>query len=402
MQTSETFMNIVACPRSQPGHFTQSQTLRHNRQSRNTPEPCPSPPADEAPPWSRERHTGYLGPAEIYPPEIGDGTVLTRVTGLVANGWDGYGSRVADPADRRQTWFGRASAGGGGWLLDMDALGPEADRLGKLRRSGGYGVTHTLSLSRADSLPFTAEDATEALQAVRCALSLIVGRRADVALPVGWKDDQPVWARWTAGLVDSFGEPGTWLDASIGGTQAGEVVGRFLESWPDSLSSDTLRYATSYYVQALVLGIELGTAAAVSGLLLLAYSWLVEDKQLYSRTAWEKRMEAESQIRALLQLNDCRIDPAVPSAFANLAAVAERLQAAAQPGEAARDGLGCVIKMRNDVIHPTRAKRTKWSFYQWAEASSLAVHFLELASGFRLITPLLDRLDTKSAFELEE
>ena len=54
----------------------------------------PSPPTEEAPAWSGERHTGYLGPAEIYPPEIGDGTVLTRVTGLIANGWDGTGSRA--------------------------------------------------------------------------------------------------------------------------------------------------------------------------------------------------------------------------------------------------------------------------------------------------------------------
>jgi len=127
------------------------------------------------------------------------------------------------------------------------------------------------------------------------------------------------------------------------------------------------------------LGVELGTAAAVSGLLLVAFSWLVEDKRLYSRTAWEKKMEAESQIRALLQLDECRIDPAVPVAFSNLAEVAQRLAADAQPGAGPRDGLGCVIKMRNDVIHPTRTKRTKWSAYQWAEAHGLAVHFLELA-----------------------
>ena len=62
----------------------------------------PSPPTEEAPPWSRERHTGYFGPAEIYPPEIGDCTALTKVTGLIANGWDGHGSRIADPADPRQ------------------------------------------------------------------------------------------------------------------------------------------------------------------------------------------------------------------------------------------------------------------------------------------------------------
>jgi hypothetical protein len=116
-----------------------------------------------------------------------------------------------------------------------------------LQRSGGDGVTHTLSLSRPDGSPFSAMDAMQALEAVRCALSLILGRRADVVLPVGWKDEQPVWARWTAGLLDSFAEPGTWLDASIGGAQVSEVVGRFLESWPDSFRSDTLRYATSYY-----------------------------------------------------------------------------------------------------------------------------------------------------------
>jgi len=111
------------------------------------------------------------------------------------------------------------------------------------------------------------------------------------------------------------------------------------------LRSETLRYATSYYVQAQALGAELGTAAAISGLLLLGYSWLVEDRHLYSRTAWEKKMEAESQIRALLEFPECRINTAVPGAFAHLAAVAQKLDASRKPGEACRDGLGCVIKM---------------------------------------------------------
>ena len=143
---------------------------------------------------------------------------------------------------------------------------------------------------------------------------------------------------------------------------------------------NTLRYATSYYMQAQALGVELGTAAAVSGLLLLGSSWLVEDRHAYSRSAWGSlRPEAKSQVQALLQFSDCRINTAVPGAFANLAAVADQLNAARQPDEAPLDGLGCIIKMRNDVMHPTRTKRMKWSPYQWSEAHSLAVHFLELA-----------------------
>jgi hypothetical protein len=348
----------------------------HQRLQVRLPDPADilQPPTEEAQPWSREPGTAYLGQAEIYPPQIGDGAKLTKVTSLVANGWDGLGTMVADPADRRHTWFGRATARGSGWLLDIDGLDPNREDLARLRRSGGFGATHTLSLKRADSSSFTDEDAIQALDAIRCALSLIVGRRADVVLPVGWDDGKPVWVWWTAGRVDSFREPGGWLDGSIGGFQAGEVIGRFLRRWPDGLSRDTLRYATSYYVQALALGVELGTAAAVSGLLLLAYSWLVEERQLYSKSAWGK-LRSESQIRALLNMSDCRINPAVPAAFAHLESVASQL-AAEGP---APDGLGCVIRLRNDVIHPTRSKRTTWSAYQWAEGRSLAVHFLELA-----------------------
>ena len=200
--------------------------------------------------WSREPGTAYLGPAEVYPPEIGDGSALVKVTGFIPNGWDGHGTRVADPADRRGTSFGRATARGG-WVLDMDALDPGGDLPGKLRREGGYGITHphAVSLSRADSSSFTADDATQALHAVRSALSLILGRPTDVVLPVGWSHDQAAWARWTAGQVDTFREPGTWLDASIAADQVSEVIGRFLDCWPDSLRSDTLRHAMSYYIQ---------------------------------------------------------------------------------------------------------------------------------------------------------
>jgi hypothetical protein len=343
-------------------------------------ESVPTPPTEEAPTWSRERHTAFIGPAEIYPPEIGDGTTLTRVTGLLVNGWDGYGSAIADPTDRRQTWFGRSSSRGGDWLVNMDALNPGSDQQGKLRGNGGYGVTHTVSISRADSSSFTADDLKGALQAMRCALSLILGRRADVVLPVGWNDGEPVWAWWTAGVVDSFRERGSWLDASIAADQSSEVVGRILDNWPDGLHSDTLRYATSYYVQALRLGAELGVAAAVSGLLLIGASWLVEDEQIYSQSAWGRlNPQAEKQIRSLLQFSACRINTAVPEAFVNLADVTHQLNATRKSDEDLKDGLSSIIKMRNDVVHPTRHKRSKCSAYQWTEAHSLTVHFLELA-----------------------
>ena len=145
---------------------------------------------------------------------------------------------------------------------------------------------------------------------MRCALALALGRRTDVVLPVGWRADEPVWARWTAGRVDPYRDDrGSWLDSSITAAQVGQVVGQFLDNWTDLLRRDTLRYAVSYYVQALALDPERGTAAAISGLLLLGRSWLVEDRRVYTSGEWGQMRdagggEAETQIRALLQFRN--------------------------------------------------------------------------------------------------
>jgi hypothetical protein len=140
-------------------------------------------------PWSREPGTAYLGPTEVDPPEIGDGSARAKATGFIANGWDGHGSRVADPADRRRTWFGRATARGGGWVLDMDALDPGGDLPGKLRREGGT-VSPMPSASTAPTPPRLPPTTRRRHSAVRSALSLILGRRADV-VPAGRLEPRP-------------------------------------------------------------------------------------------------------------------------------------------------------------------------------------------------------------------
>jgi hypothetical protein len=111
--------------------------------------------------------------------------------------------------------------------------------------------------------------------------------------------------------IDAYRDYGTWLDASIAAAQVAEKADS-LTHGPDPLHKDTLRHATSYYAQALALDHELGTAAAVRGLLLLGYSWLMEDKKLYSSTAWKEK-NTESQVRR--RLDERRINTAIPFAF---------------------------------------------------------------------------------------
>jgi hypothetical protein len=84
--------------------------------------------------------------------------------------------------------------------------------------------------------------------------------------------------------------------------------------------------------------------------------WLVDELGLHTKTAWHdpKQFNTEAQIRALL--DHCKLDSAVPPAFTELAQV--RAILLADSGKT-RDGLGCLIAMRNHVVHPTRNRRLK-------------------------------------------
>jgi hypothetical protein len=337
----------------------------------------PPVPSDGVAEWSSQPQTAFLDYTQVYPTDIGDGQNLSRLTALIPNGWPTYpsGFLLCDPADRRRYWNGRAIATARGWRVFIDDLHRDENFWEDLEGQRGYGVTHVLSLSREDGMPFAATDAAAPLLAARLAFSLALGRRADVALPVGWKKDTPVWVRWTAGQVDPYRTSTTWLDKTVVADQISELVGRFIEASRDELRRDTLLYSISYYHQSLSLQEELAVAAAVSGLLLLANSWLVEDLKAFSNGAWNA-FNTEKQIRYLLE--HCSISCAIPEDFDDLESVASQL-AESSPNEARRDGLGCSISLRNNVVHPTRDKRQRWTPYQWAEARMLCTHFLELA-----------------------
>lgn len=317
----------------------------------------------------------------IYPPEIGDGTELTKVSGLLINGFQGHdGMQLAAPSDRRWLHRGRTCARGAGWVVTLDDLSTTNPGLWDvLESSGGYAATHIVSLVRENSATFTAEQATDALEAVTCALNLAIGRRIDIAVPVGWQDDEPVWTKWTAGQAEAFGPTHTWLDPMITSRQIGETIGRVLDCWSDSLRRETLFYASSYYLQALSQYAETGTSNAVSGLLLLASSWLVEEKEVCTRTAWDKKKTAQGQIRMLLDMPECRINAAVPCGFNYLAEVAQKIYESRERKGACPDGLDCIIRMRNDVVHPTHKRRGGWTYQEWIEAHNLVAHFLELS-----------------------
>lgn len=307
--------------------------------------------------------------------QLGDPATLEQVTFLVPNGWTGHdGAGICDPDDPAQYWRGRAEAAGDGWTVTLDRYAAmDTAAWGELRSSGGRRFTHVGRLARTDGSVFTGDEAFDALDRVRMGLNLALGRRVTCALPVGWRDGRPVWCRWRSGRVDGYRDASQWLDDTASYRQVSEVVSRVLDYTAMPVDKESFRYALSYYLTANVdVDVELSASIPVSGLQLLAFLRCVTHGP-FSRNQW-KQKDTEEEIRTLV--SQIGIQTAVPVHFSHLASAQARL---ASVGAPARDALGTVVKMRNVATHPTRDQPGTFSVYEWAEAGSLARHWLCLS-----------------------
>ena len=307
--------------------------------------------------------------------QLGDGQDLDRVTFLIPNGWQAFdGSAVCDPHDLARQWHGRLTATGGGWAVTIDPTG-EMDPAAwhELKDRASYSFTHVGCLTRSDRSPFTGEEALHALDRVRVALNVALGRRTTCSLPVGWRDDAPVWAGWRSAPVDPFQPIRHWLDDTIATRQITNIVERVLDFTADLAAWEALRPAAAYYVAAnMDVDVEMPVAIPVSGLQLLAYYRFVTDRGAYSRSKW-KALGTEAQLRLLL--DDINLDLSVQSQFMHLAAVQQRLA----QHRARWDALGVVVKMRNLVTHPKKDEPALFSAREWAEAGMHARFWLCMA-----------------------
>jgi len=342
------------------------------------PPPLPGPPSGPLEPLVREPRSERKA-KRLNNQQIGNPDSLDRVTFLIPNGWTVWGgSNVCDPEEPEVYWRGRIQVQAGDWLVTLDRR-READQqfIDRLSNTGASAVTHVGEVKRVDGARFHVDEITGVLSGLRAALSLALGRAVDVLLPVGWQKNAATWALWGSPRIDSVRDCGVFLDKHKGHAQLAELIERMITYGTTDDRLDVMRYATSYYITATYdTDVELRVALPVSGLQLLSYNRFVEEKKTHSKSQWKALPTTEDEIRLLL--DDCEIPTALPQVFTELQAVST---AAGPPKKGAplRDALGCVMLMRNKIIHPTKGTPSKWDPYQWWEAGAYATQVLLLA-----------------------
>jgi hypothetical protein len=323
----------------------------------------PAAPAGISPDYSEYFMTldGWLNNTEIQDPTVG---IMSSATFFVAN--LPIVVRADFISEGNHHWAGRVVLNGGGWTVTLDAIEGCNERQTSLQRESGYAITHAGRLARADGSTFTADEARDALGAIRYTLSFATGRWVSPVLPVGYSaQGDPIWASWEHPSVDAWRAVNTVADPMTP-AHLPDFFAKIADAWCDPFRREVVTRSIHYFIQANQPSpVELAVSTAQAGLELLAWTTLVADGP--RTNSQYKGGQAHGNLRDSLRARS--INTSIPAELPGLQNAANSQNCA--------DGPEILTRMRNGVIHPTRDK-PKFASAEWVDAWRLAEHYLML------------------------
>jgi hypothetical protein len=236
-----------------------------------------------------------------------------------------------------------------------------------LAEKGTFAVNAVGVFERIDGRAFTWHEAAPHLEALRVFLSFACGRWTGPMVPAGvGPNGERVWFRWSVPLIDDGFAVFTWFDIHHG-TALTDIAPEFMAKWHDPLWNKAFSYAIYWFVRAnlAVAGSDGSLILSQAALEMLSWTYLVRSSGI-SRTQF-KALHTEGAIRELLKA--LGIPSGVPASLSSL-------QAFATSGVSTgpTDGVGAVVAVRNNLVHPEKTPGA----LPVTEAWMLAQRFVEL------------------------
>ncbi len=289
----------------------------------------------------------------------------------VVNFRDYHGAGIRDESTMC-AWDGRAVVQAGDWQLTLDKNQDGKPFFDDLKALGGYAITHVGKLERVDGGVFSVDHVDEMREALFRYLSFCRGGWVAPILLVGFDaSDKRVFEQWRLTKVERWRNVASWFnDSSVDGLVAG--FPGFLERWRDETWNEPLLLALHWYGEANMSagGVEGAVILAQAAFEVLAWTLLVEDKQVLSEDGFQK-LPAMDKLRLLI--SDCGIPLGIPSSLSLLTAIAK--------AENWKDGPQALTELRNALVHSNPKKRKKVLGADIGvrhEASDLSLWYLDL------------------------
>jgi len=258
------------------------------------------------------------------------------------------------------------------WQIKITAVRNLRSLFKSLKSEGGYVITHVGEIERLNKRNFSKDECEEILLILHYFLSFAAGYFTGPILPIGFNENnEQIWEEWHTGLKTRYDSEGlSWFDI-MHGEILEEVFPGFLNQWQNKIWNEPVKTAIYWYLRSNMMegGSDGAIILAQSALELLAYTYCVEDKKIWSYKVFDKKI-ASKQIREILSSLDIPID--IPASLINLFALEKKFNFN-------WNGPQAFTEIRNLIVHPgQKCKRLVGHDLPLVEVWKLGLWYIEL------------------------
>ena len=245
------------------------------------------------------------------------------------------------------------------WVVDIEAAPNLSEVKKKLDATGGYGITHTGTVTRADGSEFSVSEVEQLLHGLNLFLSLARGAYCGLTLVKGKsRDGQVAWERWGTNKVTGWFSPPSWFDRHHGHVLAKVFPGFWClyQQHQQDLRTIITLYLDSNLGSSHGVGQDAGLILTQAALERMAHKEDGKPGKSIAKTLRKGGISKEA-----LSIS--------PDACPELARLAEK--------HGWKHGPHALVAIRNNVVHP-RQDYGKISARAYYEAWNLGQWYLEL------------------------
>jgi len=253
------------------------------------------------------------------------------------------------------------------WEIELKSLISTKKSFERLKKEGGYRLTHIGQICKKNGCDFTAKEAESILTSLRLFFSFAKGSWCPPVIPIGLdKSGSQVWSEWIPPR-DPWVETKSWFDSHNSG-QLATLFPLFMEKIANEEWKEAFQDVIYWYLNANLSsrGIDAGIILTQSAIERLSYEFAVKERILLTPKGF-KDLWASDKFRLLF--SSLNVPIRIPDSTSELVRLAKLFKW--------EDAPQALTEVRNSLVHPEHKKRGLLDA-AYFEAWNLGLWFLEM------------------------
>ena len=151
------------------------------------------------------------------------------------------------------------------WVVELKSLAKSKNNFEKLKKEGGYGLTHICCFRKKDNTFISGKEAADMLNALHYFFSFAKGNWCNPVCAVGFNSLDRVWESWSSPIESCFSEKGSWFDEHHS-EQLENLFPGFMNQWTNKDWKITLQKVIYWYIISNTSRIDAGVILTQSAL----------------------------------------------------------------------------------------------------------------------------------------